>query len=93
MTVSLWIPVLEAARLGIDNLVDIFSEAAESAGGELVDDSETMGDWEWFEFDGLSSEQIREFAARVVLNHKEINLTQEAPDGEDEPGDHVVVIV
>ena len=70
MIVSLWIPVREAVRLGIDNLVDIFSEAADSAAGELVDDSETMGNWEWFEFDGVSAEQIREFAARVVLNHK-----------------------
>jgi len=52
-----------------------------------------MGNWEWFEFDGVSAEQITEFAARVVLNHKEINLTQEAPDDEYEPGDRVVVIV
>ena len=50
MTVSLWVPVNEAMRMGADDLVAAFSEQAEAAGGELVDDSASVGNWEWYEF-------------------------------------------
>ena len=91
MTISLWIPFEEAARLDKDQLCSAFEDAAEDAGGELVDDSETMGEWEWFEFGGLSAEQVRGLAAQAVPNHQEIKLADRAPDDDDWSGDHVIV--
>lgn len=91
MTVALWIPVEEAVRLDTDGLVETFSDAAENAGGELVDDSETMGSWEWFEFGGLSAEQVRGLAAQVVPNHRDIRIADHAPDHNDWSGEHVIL--
>ena len=59
MTVSLWVPVNEAMRMGADDLVAAFSEQAEAAGGELVDDSASVGNWEWYDVQGLTADQIR----------------------------------
>lgn len=91
MTVSLWVPLQEAQRFGMDDLVITFGEAAEAAGGELVDDSETMGSWEWFEFSGLSPERIKVLAAQVLPDHRDITLATQAPDDQLDPGDHVIL--
>ena len=80
VTVSLWVPVNEAMRMGADDLVAAFSEQAEAAGGELVDDSESVGNWEWYEFSGLIADQVRIMAARVITNHASISVTDSAPD-------------
>lgn len=94
MTVSLWIPVEEAVDRNIDTLVETFSDLAEEAGGELVDDSETMGEWEWFEFDDLSTQQVRDLAAQIITNHREIRFADQAPGGNEFiEGDHVVVLL
>jgi hypothetical protein len=94
MTVSLWIPVEEAVRLDIDSLVEKFSDSAENLGGELVDDSETMGTWEWFEFGNLSTDQVRSIAAQHIRDHRQIRLADKAPDDNDFiEGDHVIVLL
>ena len=94
MSVSLWIPVEEAVRLEIDSLVEKFSDSAEDLGGELVDDSETMGTWEWFEFGNLSTDQVRGIAAQHIPNQREIRFADEAPDDNDfVEGDHVIVLI
>ena len=93
MTISLWIPVEEAVRFGMDELVSTFDIAANAAGGELIDDSETMGKWEWFEFSGLSADQIKGLAAQTLPNYRKSEVTSHAPDDKDWAGEHVVLTV
>jgi hypothetical protein len=92
VTVSLWIPVEEAVDRNIDTLVETFSDLAEQAGGELVDDSETMGIWQWFQFGGLTTGQVRDIAARIIPNHREITFADRAPDDDEWKGDHVILV-
>lgn len=93
MTVSLWVPIEEAMRIGIDQLVETFFDIAEEAGGELADDSESMGRWEWFEFAGLSLEQVTALATQAIPNQTSIRVAEAAPDDLDVPGTHLVVSV
>jgi hypothetical protein len=57
-----------------------------------VDDSKTMDIWEWFEFGGLTTEQVKDIAARIIPNHREMMFADHAPDDDEWEGDHVILV-
>ena len=70
MAVKLYIPTNDLAFFENDYLNGEFKRAAEELGGELVDDSESKDPCKWFEFEGLTSEQVRDVATKVIGNRK-----------------------
>lgn len=72
MQVRLLIPIAEASPWDIEDLNLDFERAAEKAGGEVLDDSESEGMFEVFEFTDLTPEQVRDMAQEALRKHKEI---------------------
>jgi hypothetical protein len=70
MTVKLYIPIDDVAFFENDYLNGEFKRAAEELGGELVDDSKSEEQWEWFEFDGLTPQQVRDVTRKVIAKRK-----------------------
>ena len=77
MAVKLYISIDDLAFFENDYLNGEFRRAAEELGGELVGQSESETQWKWFEFDGLTSEQVRDVTRKLVGKRKatrEINI-------------------
>ena len=53
-----------------DHLNGEFRRAAEELDGELVDQSESEDQWKWFEFAGLTSEQVRDVTTKMIGKRK-----------------------
>ena len=70
MAVRLYIPTDDVAFFENDYLNGEFKRAAEDLGGELVDDNDSADQWTWFEFDGLTSEQVRDVTTKVIAKRK-----------------------
>lgn len=66
MTVKLYLPTDGVAFFENDYLNGEFKDAAEELGGELVDVGESDDKSQWFEFDGLTAEQVRDLAKNVI---------------------------
>ncbi len=78
MTVKLYVPADDVAFFENDYLNGEFKSAAEELGGELVDNSASADYWEWFEFDGLTADKVRDITTNVFGKRKatrKINIT------------------
>ena len=77
MAVKLYISIDDLAFFENDYLNGEFRRAAEALGGELIDQSESERQWKWFEFDGLTSEQVRDVTTKLIGKRqatREINI-------------------
>jgi hypothetical protein len=70
MAVKLYISIDDLAFFENDYLNGEFRRAAEELGGELVDQRESEDHWKWFDFDGLSPEQVRDVTTKVIGKRK-----------------------
>jgi hypothetical protein len=77
MAVKLYVSIDDLAFFENDYLNGEFRRAAEELGGGLVDQGESEKQWKWFEFEGLTSEQVRDVTTRLIGKRKatrEINI-------------------
>ena len=63
-------PIDDVAFFENDYLDGEFRRAAGKLGGALVDASDSEDQWQWFEFDGLTSEQVRDVTETVIGKRK-----------------------